>query len=196
MARRFTGYFQTSQQHPHQPVGAATLENHTVPISQSEHHTPCRRYLCRAILSAAQGYSAPLPYNALPLCQLLLPPQPALQHRPTAGAHTARVVRRGRGEQEVPPLRWRESEEGGYRAGPRRVRRGQRGGRRGGHGRHTVWAAGDVGHRAGRVRWGQVLAPAVGHGGQRGQGGCRGCGRAPTSHRQGDPLRRDGVDLG
>lgn len=49
---------------------------------------------------------------------------------------------------------------------------------------------------ADRERRGQVLATAVGHGGQRRQGWGGGSRWAPASHSEGDPLRGDGVDLG
>ena len=160
-----------------------------------QHRTPCRRYLCRAILPAAWGCVAPVPLCAFPLCQLLLPPQPALQHRPAAGAHAAWQTWGRRGEQEVLPLRWGESDEGSGRIGSGRVWRRKRGGSWGSHGGDTVWAASDGRHRAGREGWGKVLAAAVGHGGQRWQGRGAGGWRAPTSHSQGDPLRGDSVDL-
>lgn len=51
-------------------------------------------------------------------------------------------------------------------------------------------------HGAGREGRGQVLAAAVGHGGQRRQGRGGSGGRAPSSYSQGDPLRGDSVDLG
>lgn len=160
-----------------------------------QHCTPCRRYLCRAISSAAWGCLAPVPLCAFPLGQLLLPPQPTLQHRPITGAHAARQMWGGRGEQEVLPLWWGECEEGSSWIGSWRVRRGKRRGSRGGCGGDVVGAAGDGRHRARREGRGQVLATAVGHGGQRWQGrGGRGR-RAPASHSQGDPLRGDGVDL-
>lgn len=159
-----------------------------------QNHTPCRRYLCRAISPVARGGMAPVPLCAFPLCELLLPPQPALQHWPT-GAQTAWQMWGAMGEQGVFPLRWSELEEGSGRVGSRWVGRGKRGGSRGGRGGGTVWAAGDGRHRACRVgRW-EVLAAAVGHGGQWREGRSGGSGRAPASHGQGDPLRGDGVDL-
>lgn len=162
---------------------------------EMQHRTPCRRYLCRAISSAAWGCVTSVPLCAIPLCQLLLPPQPALQHWPTTGAHAAWQMWGGRGEQEVLPLRWGEREEGSGWVGSGRVRRGKRGGSRGGSGGDAVRAAGDGRHGARREGRGQVLATAVGHGGQRWQGRGGGSRRAPTSHSQGDPLRGDGVDL-
>lgn len=160
---------------------------------EMQHGTPCRRYLCRAISPAAPGCVAPVPLCAFPLCQLLLPPHPALQHRPTAGA--VRQAWGGREEQEVLPLRRGEREERSGRVGSGRVWRGKRGGGRGSHGGDAVRAAGDVRHGAGGVGRGQVLAAAVGHGGQRWQGRGGGSRRAPSSHSQGDPLRGDSVDL-
>lgn len=99
------------------------------------------------------------------------------------------------GEQGVFPLRWSELEEGSGRVGSGRVGRGKRGGSRGGRGGGTVGAADDGRHGARRVGRGQVLAAAVGHGGQRRERRSGGGGRAPASHGQGDPLGGDGVDL-
>lgn len=163
--------------------------------SGMQHCTPCRRYLCRAISPVARGAEARLPLGAITLRELLLPPQPALQHRP-AGAQAARQLRGAVGEQGVLALRRGELEEGRGRVGPGRVRRGQRGGGRGGGGGGAAGAADDGGHGARRVGRRQVLPAAVGHGGQRrewGGGGGRG---APATHCQGDPLGGDGVHLG
>lgn len=76
-----------------------------------QHCTPCRRYLRRAILPVARGAKARLPLGTVNLCKLLLPPQPALQHRP-AGAQTARKVRGAVGEQGVLRLGRSELEKG------------------------------------------------------------------------------------
>jgi len=142
-----------------------------------QHGTPCTRYLCGA--RGPRGRVAPVS-----LCRLLLPPHPALQHRPPTGAHGRRVE----GEQEVPPLRRGECEEGRGGAGSGRVGRGEGRGGRGRHGGDAV--------RADGVGRGQVLAAAVRHGGQRRQGRGGGGGGAPPPHGQGDPLGGDGVDLG
>ena len=99
-------------------------------------------------------------------------------------------------EQEVLPGRWGEREEGRGGVGSGRVRRGQGRGRWGGRGGDAVWTADYGGHGTDGEGRGQVLATAVGHGGQRWQGRGGGGGRAPPSHSQGDPLGGDSVDLG
>lgn len=162
-----------------------------------QHCTPCRRYLCRVISPVARGAEARLSLGTFTLCKLLLPLQPALQHRPT-GAQAARQVRGAAREQGVLPLGWGELEKGRGRARAGWVRWRQRGGSRGGGGGGAVGAAGGGagGHGAGWVGWREVLPAAVGHGGQRrerGRGGSRG---APAPNCQGDPLGGDGVDFG
>lgn len=104
-------------------------------------------------------------------------------------------MRGRREEQELLHLRWCEGEEGCGGVWPGWMRRGKWGGGRGGPRGDAVRASCDWGHRAGRIGWRQIFATAVGHCGQRREGGCGSGGRATASHSQGDPLRGDGVDL-